>query len=171
MPTDPTDVVKEDRHRFMASVRRTATCWLWRGAMDRRGKSGRGRFYRPGSSTNTSRAAYELFVGVIPPKAHVLHKCNIGMCVRPAHLYLGDHKTNMKQAADDGLCWAPTGEKHPGSKLTAAKVRQIRRLHRGDVPGRHNPRGARALARRFGVSDITIWRIVKGDSWKRSLSE
>lgn len=50
------------------------------------------------------------------------------------------------------------GNDHPNSKLTAASVRSIRKLHaKGMSYGR--------LGERFGVSKMTIRRVILRQSW------
>ena len=50
------------------------------------------------------------------------------------------------------------GADHPNSKLTAAKVRRIRRMHSEGI-------GYDRLAARFGVNKVTIQRVVLRRSW------
>ena len=56
----------------------------------------------------------------------------------------------------------PTGERVPGSKLTAEQVKEIRATYRPGVRGF----GAKSLARKFGVSDAQIRRILSGKKWR-----
>lgn len=72
-------------------------CWQWLGALGRTHKdAGYGIFGMCGDCLKAHRAAWQLFVGEIPEKAHVCHHCDNPSCVRPEHLYLGNHATNMK---------------------------------------------------------------------------
>lgn len=52
----------------------------------------------------------------------------------------------------------PRGEAHPGARLNDSSIRTIRRL-------RHEGVSSRALAVDFGVSKVTINKIVKGSAW------
>lgn len=86
--------------RFWAKVQKTPACWLWTGS---RGNAyGHGAFHigkSDASPTYAHRYAWALANGPIPAGAHVLHTCDVPLCVNPAHLFLGDHDANMKDAA------------------------------------------------------------------------
>jgi len=75
-------------------------CWIWTGS--RRGvavKNGHyGGFWKDGKSLLAHRASYEFFVGPIPEGMFVLHKCDVPLCVNPAHLWLGTQTDNMRDA-------------------------------------------------------------------------
>ena len=61
-------------------------CWLWEKSI----KNGYGMARGQGAH----RTSYEAFVGPIPKGKFICHKCNVGQCVNPEHLYIGDHSTN-----------------------------------------------------------------------------
>lgn len=94
------------RPRFMKQVRVEAGpdgCWIWTGAKVKvpggirpRILCGSKRRYR------AHRVSYRLYVGVIPDGLDVLHKCDVTLCVRPDHLFTGDQKDNMRDAAEKG---------------------------------------------------------------------
>lgn len=48
------------------------------------------------------RQAYTDAFGAIPKGQCVCHKCDVGLCVNPEHLFLGSHSENMKDAAAKG---------------------------------------------------------------------
>ena len=68
-------------------------CWLWN-ANTTRGYYGCFRFV--GKVKGAHRVAYELYIGPIPDGLHVLHTCDVPLCVNPDHLFLGTHRDNMQ---------------------------------------------------------------------------
>ncbi len=67
-------------------------CWLWEGSSP----DGYGHLTNPsGGSKRAHRASYETFVGPIPNGLMVCHKCDVKLCINPAHLYAGTAKNNF----------------------------------------------------------------------------
>lgn len=67
-----------------------AGCWIWTGSGTRYGA------IRVNNKTLTAhRFLYERWVGPIPEGLEVLHSCDVGMCVNPAHLFLGTQGDNV----------------------------------------------------------------------------
>lgn len=149
--------------RFWSKVNLGAGCWEWKGP---RAKTGYGTINVNGMTATAHRVAWILVNGTIPPGLHVLHRCDNPPCVRPDHLFLGTHDDNMRDCSSKGRCGStihperrPRGERHPGTRLTAELVRQIRALR---VEGAT----CAALARRFGVSRGTIHNVVARRTWR-----
>lgn len=69
---------------FWRRVRKTRTCWLWTGAIQRRGNYG--KIHYQGQVWFTHRLAYTLTYGTIPRGRCLDHLCQNGRCVRPSHL-------------------------------------------------------------------------------------
>lgn len=95
----PSDVA-----RFMRFVlpEPNSGCWLYDGAAS---PSGYGSFQyggREGVAVSAHRFSFELHNGPIPAGAHVLHRCDVPCCVNPAHLFLGDQLSNMRDMAEKG---------------------------------------------------------------------
>lgn len=76
---------------FRRYVKKTDSCWLWTGIVDRRGY---GRVYR-GRMVFAHRFSYELHVGQIPKGLIVRHSCDVPGCVNPDHLRLGTQRDNV----------------------------------------------------------------------------
>jgi DNA-binding FadR family transcriptional regulator len=60
------------------------------------------------------------------------------------------------------------GEDHPEARLTAGKVREIRALWAETPPPGFRKPSTYSLAEQFGVSHVTIWKIVNGRAWRRA---
>jgi len=92
--------------------------------------------------------------GPVPGDAHVLHRCDVRACVRPSHLFLGTHADNMTDRDEKGR--TPNGEDCTNAKLTWAAVEEIRKADGVAIS---------ALARKHGVSRISIRRVLSGETW------
>ena len=88
-------------------------CWNWIGGLD--GK-GHGAFWMKGRQERAHRVSWAIAnkTWPIPKGGHICHKCDNRSCVNPAHLYLGNHQTNMRDK----------------SALTPEDVRIIRTLRK-----------------------------------------
>ena len=87
------------RERFTEKVIFGRGCWLWAGAVMWKGYGAIGYFRKV---LRAHRVAYELCVGPIPSGAHVLHRCDNRLCVRPNHLYLGTPRDNALDMSRKG---------------------------------------------------------------------
>lgn len=115
----PGPKIKPENERFWSKVRKGRWCWTWTAAFGQ-GQSGYGCF-RQNSPRRTSpahRVSWTLACGPIPEGKWVLHRCDNPACVRPDHLFLGDHDDNMADMAKKGRAGR--------SKLTPRQVRMIR---------------------------------------------
>lgn len=132
-------------------------CWLWTGATF--GSLGYGqismaRDEKTGAPRNTCahRVSYELAHGAIPRGQHVLHSCDVPLCVNPAHLFLGTQTDNMRDASGKGRL----GVSRPSRQtVTDEQVAEIKRLVASGVK-------QVAVAQRFGVSTTLVSLLVKG---------
>lgn len=98
----------------------TTGCWLWIACIS----DGYGRIQVDGKGFLAHRISYELFKGPIPEGIYVCHTCDVGSCVRPDHLFLGTSIDNNTDRDNKGR--QSKGERHWKSKLTEAKVLEIR---------------------------------------------
>lgn len=141
--------------KFVGPPRETG-CWPWTGSRSKM-EGGYGRLNVGGRPVSAHRIAYQLYVGTIPSGMWVLHACDWPPCVNPEHLFLGTRATNSADAVAKGRI--AHGEKHWNARLTERDVRAIRKLA---------PRTpSRALSRRFGVTQSTIWRVVNHQLWRQ----
>lgn len=94
--------------RFWAAVDTTGDCWLWTAS---KAGNGYGKIMVNGRRIGSHRLSYILHYGEIPEGLHVLHTCDNPLCVKPAHLFLGTHADNMRDASQKGRL--------PGGRPTA----------------------------------------------------
>jgi hypothetical protein len=90
MPPKPRDVSE----RFWSKVDKSGECWEWTSSV---GTTGYGQFYFSPDQrvVRAHRASMMLLHGDLDQSVFVLHRCDNRLCVRPDHLYLGDHSQNM----------------------------------------------------------------------------
>src|SRR5579862_3045181 len=71
-------------------------CLLWEGSSPRDSPSGRqhGNIRLNGKMVKTHRVAWMAEHGPIPPRQHVLHRCDVSLCCNPNHLFLGTNDDN-----------------------------------------------------------------------------
>jgi hypothetical protein len=147
--------------RFWKRVDRSAGphgCWPWISYVDKDGY-GQSKFIQNGRLLRAHRLAYELTCGLFFDALQVLHTCDNPPCCNPAHLFLGTHVDNIRDAQMKGR--KPFGLRHGRTKLTASQVQEIRLL-KGQQFGR-------AVARRYGVTYGTIYSIWRGKNWRHLL--
>lgn len=132
--------------KIMSRIEKTPSCWIWRGARDRRGY---GTFHHRDNTYKAHRVVYTLLVGEIPPGKLLLHSCDNPACVNPEHLTPGTHQDNINDMMKKGRHRKPQ-EKRPIKKLSLEEKQAI--VLNGD-------RSNRSLAKEFGVSLLTIRRV------------
>lgn len=125
-----------------------AGCWIWKGALN---SWGYGRTTVNGRRVRAHRAYYEHFVGPVPPSLELDHLCRNRACVNPDHLEPVTHAENMRRAQF--------------TRLTTARVIEIRAEH-ARRSGRGTMRSvAREFAPRWGVSERTLEHVIAGIGW------
>lgn len=140
--------------RFWKQVQKENDCWLWTGA--RSGTYGHMRV--SGKWDLVHRISWKLHNGDVPFGMWVLHRCDIRLCVRPDHLFLGTAQDNNDDMRAKGRSVSCVGEKNAQAKLTAQQVLSIR--------ARGNTEPQNKIAQEFGVSRVAIGMITKRKRWK-----
>ncbi len=63
-------------------------CWLWIGEM----QDDRDHINVEAAQVRIDRLSWEAHYGSIPNGLGVCHKCNVGCCINPNHLFLQDNR-------------------------------------------------------------------------------
>lgn len=139
--------------RFMEKVAFVpeSGCWVWMAHVDSRGYG----WFTPdgrGTQERAHRLSAMHFLGAdVYRKEHVLHKCDVPACVNPAHLYVGSHHDNMRDAVNRDRFLS--GKRAPWSKVNGHTE-----IERGIQKMAESGNSQAAIARAFGVSQATISR-------------
>jgi hypothetical protein len=133
-------------------------CWMWTGGTRPNGKGV--PYPRHWNDCNKSigahRFSFELMHGAIPQGMYVCHKCDIPLCVNPDHLFLGSHQDNMQDMVAKKRSFVGRGENKKGrAKLTNQQADQVKKMEMSQSK----------IAALFGVSQTTIGRIKRGESY------
>lgn len=135
-------------------------CWNWTGNTS----EGYGALTAGGCWERCHRLSWLLANGE-PGEGYVLHHCDNRSCVNPQHLFLGTHADNMRDAVRKGRIKVPrpnnAGDRNGRSKLTADKVRAIRKTlaTRPDLTQDQ-------VGEIFAVAGNTVCRIATGKTWR-----
>jgi hypothetical protein len=155
-----------DRFWNKVDIKSPDECWLWRATKT---SFGYGSF-RVGSATDGTRRkemahriAFMLANNIEIPKGKVImHSCDVPACVNPAHLSIGTHGDNNRDARQKGRVKSTVegGEKHPRARLTWDIVRYLRNEGR--------TRSLKELSKQFKVAESTIDAARRGVNWKET---
>jgi len=139
-------------------------CWLWTGAHMRGtgyGSIQTGSRRLGGQTIGAHRASWIAHRGPIPAGIRVLHRCDVRLCVNPAHLFLGTAQDNMQDMLRKGRGRPIKGSAHSQAKLTEKDIPGIRiRLSSGEP--------CSSIASDFGVDQCAINAIRRGRTWKHA---
>lgn len=83
--------------KFWKYVNKTESCWFWTGG---RTVWGYGQTNSLGQKNTSHRLSWEIHNGPIPEGLCVLHKCDVPLCVRPDHLFLGTSLDNARDCVE-----------------------------------------------------------------------
>lgn len=100
------------------------------------------------------RWLYRTVVGDVADDLMVLHRCDVPACIRPDHLYVGDHARNMADRQERGRQARLRGESNGMAKVSDAVAAEI-------VRRRADGALLRELASEFQVSMQTVSRLAR----------
>lgn len=161
---------------FWEKVERTETCWLWTGTKQHQGYGmlviprellpKKMRDALKGTTKNkttvATHVAWLLATGTpVPLDKFMCHHCDNPSCVRPDHLFVGDHKSNHDDMVAKGRkppMPRRSGESNGSAKLKEADILLIREMHAQGAP-------RKVTMRRFKISQGHYHRIVHKISW------
>lgn len=157
-----------ERFWTKVDVRGPDDCWEWMA-----GKSKHyGMFWDGEQNIHAHCFAYEVCVGPISVGSECCHTCDNPPCCNPAHLFVGTHTDNMRDAANKGRMaggerhWMHTrpgriarGKRNGLAKLSDEKIREIRSAVMAGTK-------QKIVAERYGVDQSNISCIVRGKTWK-----
>lgn len=181
--------------RFWAKVNRSgptvphipgiSNCWLWTGKPMNHGY---GSMKAGGRTILAHRLSWVLTNGAIPEGLCVLHRCDVRLCIRPDHLWIGTkaqnnadmmakgrqvarvgdsngarvHRDKMARGERHGSKTKPErvarGARNGRARLTEDDVRQIR--HR-----RAQREAAQLIGNDYGITDVHVLLIAKRKLW------
>lgn len=140
-------------------IEQATGCWIWTGDKTRGyGYYQIGKWRRADGSYDrhrdyAHRISWELHRGTIPDSIEVCHRCDVPLCVNPAHLFLGSHADNQADMAAKGR--SAQGERQGRARLKEAAVREIMA----------STETGESIGRRFGVTTQTVNDIRCGRTW------
>ena len=129
-------------------------CWEWTGA---KRSDGYGIINIDGKLVSAHRWSYKKYRGEIPDGMFVCHKCDVRLCVRPDHLFLGTHADNVADMMQKGR--QNKGEVHGMSKLSNSDVTAIKKRL---AAGRELQKD---IGADYGVTQARISEINTGKGW------
>ena len=125
-------------------------CILWTRAKN---DQGYGVTWNGQRTVLAHRRSYELSLGPIPDRLHILHRCDTPSCVNPDHLFPGTDNDNVKDMVAKGR--HNIGQKNGTCKLTDKQVLKIR----------SDTRTQRVIAAEYGITQSQVSWIKNRHGW------
>lgn len=132
-------------------------CWLFTGGSK---NNFHGSLYYKGQPWQAHRLSFALTKGPIPEGLNVLHSCDVGMCIRPVHLFSGTQIDNIADMDAKGRSNRPQpGTKNGRALLTEQDVFEIRRLAADGM-------APILIWEKYNVGQTAIHKIIHRKTWK-----
>lgn len=129
-------------------------CWLWLGSINGEYPT----LSLSGRNVYAHRASYEAHHGALAKGKLACHRCDVPLCVNPAHLFEGSYADNARDCLLKGR-WSH-GSRHGMAKLDEAAVLRLRaRRAAGEA--------TTALAADFGINPAHVRKIVARKLWRQ----
>ena len=145
--------------RFIDHVKKTETCWNWKGVKH---KQGYGLFSYRSRYMLAHRVAWILFVGLIPEGMNICHKCDNTSCVNPNHLFLGTQKDNITDMFSKNRK-SHQRENHPKYKMTLEIIKKIFILREQGLTQIH-------IGLLCGVCQHMVSKVLRKKHWLQQLN-
>ncbi len=136
-------VIPQSRLTLRYYIDHETGCHIWTGSIN---DQGYGILARREGTFRAHRVAYERKHGPLADGVALDHTCHRRACVNADHLEPATNATNTQRGLRAKLSWE--------------KVWKIRSMYaKGAI-------STRALAKRFKVSSVTVFKVVSGQTWK-----
>lgn len=157
-------VCRNTEQTFWSGVHKTDTCWFWL----RGGERGYGKFSYKGKNRRAHHLSFIFTYNLaLDKKLFLCHTCDNPSCVNPAHLYQGNHRTNILDAISRGRAKgqftkdSPTafkrgnfyGVRKLSLELATAIKTDLKTMRQCDV------------IRKYNVNRDAVRNISRGDTW------
>jgi len=137
-------------------IDKKSECWNW---ISSKNEKGYGAISIKNKHCIAHRESYKIFIGKIPKKQLVCHRCDNPSCINPSHLFLGNDKINSDDKIKKGRLVSSPGSKNGNSKLNEKDVIKIKlKINKG-----YN---LVALAKEFNVTPESIYYIKNNKTWR-----
>lgn len=135
------------------------SCWEWTGSRD---GGGYGSITIQRRRYRVHRVAASIWLGLdLQSNLLACHHCDNPACFNPSHLFLGTHADNSADMVAKGRAASHIWHPNHHHKLTPWQVQEIRLAFAN--PGHEMSRAK--LARLYGISRETLYKVARGDSY------
>lgn len=148
-------ITKDVIRRMINKTDFSGDCWIWTGYAI----CGYGALSVHDHEIRCHRISLSWQDGQLGDGVCALHHCDVRRCWNPSHLFQGTQLENIADMHAKNRGTSPPvllGEAHPLANLTNKQVSEIRLAMK--IPGTKQ----REIARQFGCSQSTVWRIKHG---------